>query len=634
MERKIRLRQLIVPFGPGSIYIDKEGSPLIIHGLDLWFKRIYQVDGRNENSENIIENDYIINERRLEKLLKVKKFKTPPDFIQNSPYGEPAANHSLAIPVSRFPTWYRNRNTNELRRVNPLEKKIDKEWVAVRFVCVCENGHITDFPWKEWIKCKCPDNSGLILEDRGGSDLSSILIKCRKCPPGSEGQKGRTLAQTSSFIDTDRKETMLQREGIRCPGEKPWLDNIDKNDNCDAPLVVALINQSNLYFPKIVSSIKIPEKNSRENTNNEIEKILKMNDFDTVSSIFKSNMQREDKLKLLMLLMDKEKIKISKSVMEKLIDNPEIIEEKHENDANHEKPSEPEIIAFRREEYNILSEDSCDMESNADIVVSRAEISEKATRWFSRINIVEKLKETMVFAGFERLNYRGFTSIDMPEAAIHKLFAKYPREPWLPAIETHGEGIFIEFNNEYFMQWFNNQNDWLNKRIENEFIEKLEKTNIFLIPQKPVSRIWTTMFLVAHSLAHILIRQITYESGYGSASLKERLYISDNSKAPMMGMLIYTASGDSEGSLGGLARLGHPDKFIPLLKKALIKASWCSSDPLCSENKLTEMANLAACHACIMLPETSCEIFNQGLDRILIVGSPQEREKGYFHELI
>src|SRR5206468_9641320 len=43
--------------------------------------------------------------------------------------------------------------------------------------------------------------------------------------------------------------------------------------------------------------------------------------------------------------------------------------------------------------------------------------------------------------------------------------------------------------------------------------------------------------------------------GRGSASLRERLYCDfTDAKPPMQGILIYTASGDSEGSMGGLVR--------------------------------------------------------------------------------
>ena len=105
----------------------------------------------------------------------------------------------------------------------------------------------------------------------------------------------------------------------------------------------------------------------------------------------------------------------------------------------------------------------------------------------------------------------------------------------------------------------------------------------------------------------------------------------------MAAILIYTGSGDSEGSLGGLAQCGMPSRLGTVFRSALFRASWCSADPVCSENvgpKGPRRANLAACHACILLPETSCELTNDGLDRAMLVGTPEKREAGFFSSLL
>ena len=68
--------------------------------------------------------------------------------------------------------------------------------------------------------------------------------------------------------------------------------------------------------------------------------------------------------------------------------------------------------------------------------------------------------------------------------------------------------------------------------------------------------------------------------------------------------------------------MGH---FESVLRQALLDALNCSSDPLCIESKGqgVDALNLAACHACALLPETSCEEGNRLLDRLLLVGMPQ-----------
>jgi hypothetical protein len=126
-----------------------------------------------------------------------------------------------------------------------------------------------------------------------------------------------------------------------------------------------------------------------------------------------------------------------------------------------------------------------------------------------------------------------------------------------------------------------------------------------------------------HTLAHILIRRLIFSCGYGSASLRERLYVTENKDYPMAGILIYTASGDCEGSMGGLVRMGEPEQLAVTFEAALEDARWCSSDPVCEESSLqggqgTDGLNVAACHSCALLPETSCELFNRFLDRGLV----------------
>ena len=141
-----------------------------------------------------------------------------------------------------------------------------------------------------------------------------------------------------------------------------------------------------------------------------------------------------------------------------------------------------------------------------------------------------------------------------------------------------------------------------------------------------------------HTLAHLLIKRLAFECGYGASSLRERLYVNCNPAKPeenMAGLLIYTASGDSEGSLGGLVRMGDPLRFQKILVQALEDARWCSSDPVCTEigqngGQGTDGLNIAACHCCALIAETSCEKFNRFLDRGLVVGTTDVPDLGFF----
>ena len=144
-------------------------------------------------------------------------------------------------------------------------------------------------------------------------------------------------------------------------------------------------------------------------------------------------------------------------------------------------------------------------------------------------------------------------------------------------------------------------------------------------------------YVLLHTLAHLLIRQLTVECGYQEAALKERIYSTyPGSSKDMAGILIYTSASDSDGSLGGLVRQGEPDLLENVMRDLLQEATWCSSDPLCIESKSQgfNSLNYAACHACTLLPETSCEARNCLLDRASVVGKPDDRSIGFFGDFI
>ena len=148
-------------------------------------------------------------------------------------------------------------------------------------------------------------------------------------------------------------------------------------------------------------------------------------------------------------------------------------------------------------------------------------------------------------------------------------------------------------------------------------------------------RIITPKFLLLHTISHLLIKQLSFECGYSIANLSERLYCADASDGKQMaGIFIYTASGDSEGTLGGLVRQGKPDAFPRIFKRAIDGARTCSNDPVCilSHGQGRESLNLAACHACALLPETCCEERNGFLDRGIVIGTYENPQIGFYNK--
>jgi len=145
----------------------------------------------------------------------------------------------------------------------------------------------------------------------------------------------------------------------------------------------------------------------------------------------------------------------------------------------------------------------------------------------------------------------------------------------------------------------------------------------------------TPEFILNHTLTHLLIQQMSLLSGYNSASIRERIF-SGGDSPKMNGSLIFTGTSDSDGTLGGLARLAETDYFGKLIHEIVTEAQWCSSDPLCFDGIIStsESLNNAACHSCALLPETSCEYFNCFLDRAFVVGTPDQPDLGYFSPII
>src|SRR5205823_678482 len=193
---------------------------------------------------------------------------------------------------------------------------------------------------------------------------------------------------------------------------------------------------------------------------------------------------------------------------------------------------------------------------------------------------------------------------------------------------VYGEGIFVELDMAAVNRWFQQEPE-IAKRIEPLVKHYNAVRTIRGQPQRNI----TAKFILLHTLAHVLINQLSFDCGYGSASLRERLYCDfSDPKKPMQGVLIYTASGDAEGTMGGLVRQGRSGRLEPTIQRAMNRASWCSSDPVCIETsgQGVDNANLAACHGCALLPETSCEEGNRLLDRGLLVGTVEEPAIGLF----
>ena len=605
---------------------------------------------RSDASEGLVNCEYRAEfervEPRLSALLHVDRFCIPPDY-RHVRKGSPAPpNALLNIPAQRFPCWYRHTRTGQMRRFNLHSVRIDPpadggRWQPVRFVSVCAGGHLSEFPWREWIGCQCEGSGGLNLIDRGGAELSSIRVNCETCPADSSGRRGNSLSGTT-LKPVDAGETSaFQRAGIGCPGGRPWLGEGANELQCGQPLVAALINQTNLYSARTISAIGLPDLRPQSDTLISLRNRVEQDPSLGVARTLWNMGNRQGTVAIITATLSSSGVEFETSDVERVLEGLfDPVSNLLLPDAPVPTEPETELHSFRRAEFNTLRIEINNPTQSPNLRVIPTTVADELLPYLERVNLVERLRETRAFYGFDRLEQNnGNSLVDMPDSAMRQLFRYPPTQPqerWLPAVEVFGEGIYFELNERSITEWQERLSQWHFKRLNDGFLSRVGGMHQTLPPLLGPSRSWATRYLLVHSLAHIIINQLVFECGYSTASLRERIFVSADSGAPMAAFLIYTSAGDSDGTLGGLVSLGRADRLAPIVIRSLNRASWCSADPICSENlggQGSRLANLAACHACILLPETSCETINQGLDRGMVLGTPDHRENGYLSDL-
>jgi hypothetical protein len=276
---------------------------------------------------------------------------------------------------------------------------------------------------------------------------------------------------------------------------------------------------------------------------------------------------------------------------------------------------------LRQDEYRVFRQ--LGSENDREFVTRPYSPNGLLSAYFDVISQVPRLREVRVVTGFTRIN--------PPESDDSKRIAKLSVQEfeWLPAIEVRGEGIFLGFSEEKMKRWESQAAVRDRVKIFKEAVNPLFR------PQAgEKDEILSPRVLLIHTFAHLLINQLSLECGYSSAALRERLYVSTIQDS--CGVLIYTGTTDSDGTLGGLQARGSSALLEASIVAALKNGEWCSSDPLCIEGEMTlpDSFSLASCHSCSMAPETSCELNNRYLDRALLVGDGVTSGLGYFEGIV
>ena len=265
-------------------------------------------------------------------------------------------------------------------------------------------------------------------------------------------------------------------------------------------------------------------------------------------------------------------------------------------------------------------------EDSSGLVLSQRDTPEVVRPQIDRVVAVDRLRKVNALIGFTRVD-----DVDRLSDAAGRLvrLSRTGRPAWAVGTEDLGEGIFLQFDEPSVAAWEKRVRDsdaWTAherahyRNVTNRWSETAEIENIQARLRPP--RYW-----LVHTFAHILIRELAAYSGYGAASMIERIYAweGDEERAPAAGVLIATTASDSDGTLGGLVRLSNPSLLGPRIDQALRRARRCSSDPICAQRQPKEPEDFlhgAACHCCVFASETTCERSNRFLDRRFLVPLP------------
>jgi hypothetical protein len=476
------------------------------------------------------------------------------------------------IAVSAFPRWHHCANCQRLLTEDFCRRReCERAAPPARFIIACRNGHLDDFPWVWWVHRGDSACSGTTLElddNAGSNSLGDLWVRCK------EHALSRSLQQAMA---PDAFES------LNCPRTRPWLGDTDAHA-CDKRVVGVLRGASNVWFPDSLSALSLPRHSSPVSVH------LK-DHFATLLAV-------SEKVRRAMLddLLAATKFTVDEGLMA-FEQHFAVVQSAHD---------------LRREEYDALTaaHGAPDLRPPAPYFEAREGASNQDLETiFDRVVLVDRLREVSAL--------RGFTRLEGPDPENPDLVRGAPittgKPSWLPAREVFGEGIFLSVAEGVLRAWEDRPEVALRARL----IQLAYDGWRAIRDLKPAPGAVTPRKVALHTLAHLLIRELSLVCGYGVSSLRERIYADHGER----GLLVYTASADSDGSLGGLVAMGEPSRLGPVINSLVNGAGWCSQDPLCAEREPDPGGHVsgAACHACLLLPETSCELGNRLLDRVMLV---------------
>lgn len=585
--RLLRLSQTISPFGVGAIY-DVQGESLIGGDTFSW-------QGRGRQ----------IQLKRLADSLGVIDFRIAPSKATLFGRGTEGT-----LPFHRFPRWLFCTSCRRMRRRVTADEASGEapicdcarkppRLVPMRFVAACRAGHLDDVPWVPWAHSRAELSSqkqcaveNLQFETlRGvGGGLRSLVVRCRVC-------------NAHRPLDGITAPSALRSIGARCTGGQPWQRTTDRVACSEDPRVEQR-GSGNLYFPLVSSAIDIPPGSDHDAE-------VELRESVTNHTMFGATISGGPaQLRELAIGAIAGELHADESIVRRIVD------EEFAARTQTAPPAPPPAAAadLLGEEWSAFTVPRFGAHDRDRFIARTVDLREGLPTGplgdafidsVDRIVLADRLREVRAL--------RGFTRLSPPADGIGEIRPDLGRGvQWLPAVEVFGEGIFLSLPEPAVHAWEARPEV---VQLTRRLAAQVTASGIRWLPQA------SARLAMVHTLSHILMRRLSFDCGYSSSSLQERLYVSTDPDRPMAGMLIYTAAGDVEGSLGGLVRQGEPSRLLRTMVGALQDASWCSQDPVCAEVASGRGGlNHAACHACALVSETSCALGNLLLDRSLVIG--------------
>ena len=612
---ELRPSQILTTFGIGSI-VDLPHISVMVMGLEDWPNSDYRE----------ITEERLLASVRSTLGGQVNALRSPPivpDTDRSNPFEEQSY---IGVPVAPFPRWMLCPRCRRLAPLSSNQFKLKPDpyrpdrvryvhencrypgklptAVPARFVVACKNGHLDDFPWVNFVHGGPPDHSYKLqlLEMGVSGEAADIYVRCETC------EKSRPMSDAFK----------LHNSGLpACRARRPHLRDFEDGgckDEENQPIRVRALLQgaSNAWFAVMLSALSVPQSSN----------LLKQLVTDHWSELYDLEGEADIvKMRRRNLLRDFAGVS-----------DAELWAAIQEKQAEGETATGSDVDDLKTPEWLVFI-DPAHAQRTRDFRLREVRSARRFAKYFEKVVLAGRLREVRALVGFTRIESPGDyeSPAEFPEAQRMKIARGNPS--WVPANEIRGEGIFFQFSETEIQNWLGRV-----QRLHIEFFNAHKQWRKDRGLQPPEDFYPGLRYVLLHSFAHALIRQLSLECGYTAASLRERIYSRNPGmdRPEMAGVLIYTAAPDSEGTLGGLVSLGEPGTLERHLNQAMDCMRLCSSDPLCAEHhpgKEGTSLHGASCHACLFAPETSCERGNKYLDRTVLVPTVDRDEFAFFLDL-